>query len=325
MSSTLYSRPIDPIEDVTIKIRWEISHYCDKNHSYCYITDKSTPFAPAIADLKLIVDKLALVQHPMQIFILGGEPTLYPDLSDFLVYVLTTLSTAKVVLVTNGMQEVLYYQGLFTTLADFTDRFSIKISKHADTLITQVMDIVAEAEATGFTSYCDVMLTPSNFDAELLFYNQLKDAGFSNFSCVPCLLFSNSPDTPFEYTIEQNDQLTQIYQSFVPDIHYADDQVEGDFNRYYLIHTKMAQFRGMWCISNRLNYTISPNGILRMPNAFFVLGDVFTEDISAIINTRYTARPLVCNMNYCTSAYSVMCSKEATGEGTGIPYDVPQS
>lgn len=127
----------EALYDLPLHVQWSVTSMCNYECSYCsYPYNREKPdkrkFTP-FATMRTAVDNLAGLNRPAYEFVLlGGEPTVYPQLLELIHYIDSSLGDrlTRLTIVTNGSRDAAY----FNQLADLARRSYIQImfSIHTD-------------------------------------------------------------------------------------------------------------------------------------------------------------------------------------------------
>lgn len=168
MKQALVSRWNHNLHDITnnqvLRVNWTMGNSCTFKCSYCpnHLNDGSIRWLP-LDQMKKIVDDLIDVyttKYGKKIFIFeltGGEPTVYPDIDDFAVYLKS--KGIYVQLCTNGSRTVRWWN-------DFAENFqSITLSYHVEfTDVEHMVKVGNLVESKGVSACGLVLMDPQNFD-----------------------------------------------------------------------------------------------------------------------------------------------------------------
>lgn len=114
-------------KDRLLNLSWELVTHCQFNCSYCY-------FKPYESDInytdvmKIVLTKIRTMNEPVNITLLGGEPTLHPNFHEIVETLASMDHVKKIDIITNLQSPVEFWKPLFT----LKDKLEIIASFHVE-------------------------------------------------------------------------------------------------------------------------------------------------------------------------------------------------
>jgi MoaA/NifB/PqqE/SkfB family radical SAM enzyme len=189
-----------------LHINWLPSNLCNFHCSYCYPgCNDGTHRAPRdinllIKNTKYLFDRYTeFGKTKFQVFLAGGEPTLWPQLEDFIKQIKED-HNVYFTLVSNGSRTLRWFEenGQFIDNAHLTHHLEEGNIEH----ITQVADILYEK---GCKTTVKVLMKPSMWDEGIAAINYMKKNSKHSWFIVSGQV--NEPDNSWKYTKEQEKYL----------------------------------------------------------------------------------------------------------------------
>ena len=215
-----------------------ISDSCNYSCPYCY---NKMPRSDALLDLDSLFSLCTCMRNAtrkmIKIELIGGEPTLHPDLLEFCQKVQMT-NTMECFVLTNFSQSMSYYSSLLQCGATITATWhSLKNDKRNEGYIDKALSISRKFIDSNQLEL-RIMFEPDNFDNSRYALERLVSANLGN--CIQCgLLSAGSYDTHL-YSKHQLDEYYQTickagdHRSFYR-VAYKDGSIERlQFNDMFL-------------------------------------------------------------------------------------------
>lgn len=110
----------------TIQFEWFLTNWCNYNCSYCSEADnmvdtfdkQSSP-----SKYKLVLSRLRLITTPFSVELIGGEPTLHPNIVEILSELSSFENCIKIQVITNLSRSVEFYKTISTPKVQFLASF----------------------------------------------------------------------------------------------------------------------------------------------------------------------------------------------------------
>lgn len=184
----------------TIYIQIDIITICNQHCWYCYARPESNPGAKwnrimKFTDAKKMLDGMKTIKYNIVLSILGGEPTLHPQLNDIIAYACSIKNITSVEVFTNGRRplKLQYHKKLFVN-------FSFHPSQtDGDGIIENSKFLISKN--IPFAISC---LYEKESDCFYNFIDKLKKNGLFHLVNIG-IVDSHIPSRPLKVTIPDND------------------------------------------------------------------------------------------------------------------------
>ena len=201
----------DITDNQVLRVNWTMGNSCTFKCSYCpnHLNDGSIRWLP-LDKMKKIVDDLLEIyttKYNKKIFIFeltGGEPTVYPDIDDFAVYLKS--KGIYVQLCTNGSRTTRWWN-------DFAENFqSITLSYHVEfTDVEHMVNVGNLVESKGVNACGLVLMDPKNFDKIKNDLEYMRQHAKFNINVRKVIDRGSKKDWFYQYSAEQLAYLEKNY------------------------------------------------------------------------------------------------------------------
>lgn len=188
---------MSPESDDRLKIEWQFTKMCNFDCSYCskYTHDNISPWRD-ISECKIAVDKLVeSVDKEIWLSFTGGEPCIYPDFQELLMYC-KERGIYFTSVCSNGSRSSEYY----CNLMDYLD--SIIISYHFEYKVNVLDSILAIRKKVKHANMLSVhvMMLPGHFEKAMNAMKILEDNDvlFRVRRIRPLYMPDGSPAKPYQ-------------------------------------------------------------------------------------------------------------------------------
>lgn len=233
---------LDALNDKHLKITWNIISFCNFKCPYCLNMNskRSMQFLRQYDLHKACENIFRLDYNSFEIYLLGGEPTLFPELKYLLSCLLEDERVKRIYIITNGSTRLDY-------IVD--DRIKILVSVHP---LSEDKIVIPEGENT----YFNLLAYPKVIDDVRRIFETRKIDEITVVRRPP--LF----ERPFEYSewdkewILKNDpNRIKEQQLYLGTWEFDDGTVEKQPPYSYIEfnYEKYLRFEGMYCMNNSLN------------------------------------------------------------------------
>lgn len=267
-------------------IHWDLLLLCNYKCSYCYA--RNTGFygedwlkIPTWEHQQKIIEAISKCEQPMNIGLLGGEPTLYPHFNDLIDYLhLKCCYNEKygvhnnIYIVTNGSKPNKWFKDLKSY-----SNMSFLWSYHPEfSEVQPFIDNVETMRDRGFGTKVNIMLHPlkryRNKIEEV--YQKCVEKGFK---CHPHFLYQDNANTLWRYDSDFWEWSKEKFGNEVRDLEFQEDCngviKKHYFNDYEVYVNKLNSFKGYNCMNS--NYEINANGRVIMYCAEKVFSNLITD------------------------------------------------
>jgi MoaA/NifB/PqqE/SkfB family radical SAM enzyme len=227
-----------------VNIDWTINNECQLDCKYC-CTKRDMLVTKPNTDYKKVIKKLKLVLVPFTICVLGGEPTLHPDIIAILDELVSLKHCLGVNLITNLHKPIEFWKELTSNNFSKSSKFSIDASLHPEYYNDKFLDKVNFIKSTS--TEINVLL---NVFPEEKYYDKMKHA-------------MNNMDVTIVNIFETEDYKPQITDEFL-DMFFADENnmykfhinnVDNFYNHTQLEKFNLTNFKGWKCTAQDLVIT----------------------------------------------------------------------
>jgi len=92
------------------QFEFEITHRCNKNCKLCDHRIATSDYHMTLEDYDYVIERIGDTSNIVSVLIIGGEPTVHPDLGEFVTRILKDIPNATVTIYTNGRFLYRWYQ-----------------------------------------------------------------------------------------------------------------------------------------------------------------------------------------------------------------------
>lgn len=277
-----------------LSISWELVTHCQFNCSYCYFHphESNTNYVDL---MKMVLAKLEKVSEPMDITLLGGEPTLHPRFYEIIATLHSLENVKRVDIVTNFHLPVEFWE----PLEAYSDKIEIIASYHV------------EYAQNNFFKKIQQLKDKFTIDVHFLIHNDLKflpkmkeaaDEFFQVDSKRVSITFnklidhSGQSNKYFPYCDETLDFLKQLELQLKNIKHLETIKINTENHQVELTQLEFTNknynhFKGWKCEMNAI--LIHPDGFVTYP---------CTNQRKYILFAEFKKRTIVCAHEICTCA-----------------------
>lgn len=292
-------------EYTRICIHWDLLLLCNYKCSYCYA--RNPKFykdgwlrLPSWEHQETIISAISKCKLPMNIGLLGGEPTLYPRFYELLDKLYNSCGYNEkynvpnyIYIVTNGSQT----KDWFKSLKQYKD-MSFLFSYHPEFAdITKFIDNVKIARDKGFGVKVNILLHPSKKYKENVEKAYLKCIE-ENFKVHPHFLYQEDAYNLWKYDNDFWSWAKEWFGESERELEFhelkEDKIIKHLFNDYEVYSSKINSFKGFNCMNS--NYEINANGRVIM---FCTDGVVSNLTTDPDFFSRVDIKTMKCTHNYC--------------------------
>ena len=253
-----------------IRFHWDIITHCNFKCPYCYARAKEGNWFK-ISSLELIkktLKKLEKIQKPLEIILLGGEPTLHPKYFEIIEEVSKLPQDLEFGIISNGMfkDPLKFIQKHKKYNKNFSFSITFHPSQHNDKSIQEFKNNLKIINDEGFLLNVNIILDKIENDKiirEILDFLKLNNIGF--YYNVP--FFSN------DFYVEHFD-ISDNYKKWLLDInleymgqkelkYYRKDK-ENIYNDIDVVLNNLQDFKGWTCKNNNFEIKAGTSDFIRM-------------------------------------------------------------
>lgn len=269
----------------TIQFEWFLTNWCNYKCSYCS-EEPNMKSKFSAGKYKLVLARLAALKHNFNTEIIGGEPTLHPDLLDIVCSLSRMDHCNKIEIVTNLSRPLDYYQNLHL------DKVSILASFHPEFYTGKFLEKLSQIKNISVT--VNLIDNEKYWDLTESFLSDLKEIHVPfSFNLLTSTVSYKSVYTSkffnrFGSYLEQNQNHNRIEYLINDKVSYFN---ETDITRFDL-----NKFKGYSCTPIR--YRITHDGDIKNFCTGRILPFRLTKDIvfkkEVCPNTRCQCDALYC-------------------------------
>lgn len=241
-----------------VKIEWEIGNTCNYRCNYCWPDSHSgdVPW-PEGEDLELLKKNFTHLfeyylnngKNVIQLYLLGGETTLWKHLPEFLAYFKNKYQDKLIVHVaTNGFRKLHWWEK-YAKLFDH-----IEISVHYEFCDPDhIIEVADYLFSNKHMIVANVLMDPKNFEKCRSIAEKLHQESKTNW---PIILKAIHIDGVTDYPPDQTEYLKSAKKR-IPDFKEVEDFFKGTVNRYWVTyedHEVCEIPADSWVRLNKLNY-----------------------------------------------------------------------
>ncbi|WPU63531.1 radical SAM protein [Peredibacter starrii] len=250
-----------------LTLSWELVTHCQFKCSYCYFNpyESSTNYSEV---MKIVLTKIKNIKEPVEMTLLGGEPTLHPEFHHLIKSLYEMNHVTKIDVITNFQPTVEFWRPLLP----YKDKIEIVLSYHVE---YSQKNFFKKIEALKNDFNMNIIFLVHN---ELKYLSKLKEAadkyfelGLETLPITFAKLVDRSSGSAeyFEYQAEtlsflseQEKRVKRLkYPEVIPVTTEAGTKIE--INQMEFSSKNMNRFKGWKCQMNAL--IIHPDGMVSYP------------------------------------------------------------
>ena len=265
---------------------------CNYDCFYCYNDKPRSKHILDLNKLEALVRNLCKSYKFIEIDFVGGEPTLHPNIFNFLHSMQNLQDIVLVNIYTNFSQSVDFYLKILECNAKLTLTLHYSSYENSMSFIKKLNDIGNRAFEIN------VMLQPKNFDGILNVFNKMKQINGLQQKVKLHLLNENKKCKIF-YSQNQIDAFTKlIHNSYIKtfNVTYDDDTIEK-LSEIDVMMNNLNSFKRWKCYIGRNYIYVHHDGnaypcstTFNMMKPLFNINDMFIE---------FKAKPILCPVEKC--------------------------
>ena len=244
----------DPTYNV-IQFEWFLTNWCNFKCSYCSesgnMVERFSKDTSA-GKYKLVLSRLRGLSNPFNVELIGGEPTLHPNIEDIIVELSGIDACQRIQVVTNLSRSLEFYKRF--------DHPKVQLiaSYHPEHHTEDFVEKAAQIRNINVT--VNLIDDPSYFDQTIKVVEMFKERRVE-------FAFNLLNDTP-TYQPNYNERFFDVYDSLISEgknnehIPYAfEDGSVGTFNESQIVKNGLHKLKGYMCTPIR--YRITHDGDIR--------------------------------------------------------------
>lgn len=266
----------------TIQFEWFLTDWCNFKCSYCSeFNNMETKFSKETSPglYKLALARLKRLNAPFTVEIIGGEPTLHPELNEILAALNDTPNCQQVEVVTNLSRSLDFYKSIDYPKVSFLASFH---PEHHDMSFLEKAELLKDTLSVTLNLIDD----PRFWDLTLDIINELSTRQIK----YDVNLLSSTSEYSVNYTEEFFDKFNHVMESTSADTFAFnfDDGSSANLSASVITKDKLHHLRGYKCAPKRYRITHT--------------GEIYnlctSKKMPIVANTLY--EPVICNVSECS-------------------------
>jgi len=289
-----------------ICVHWDLMLLCNYKCSYCYArhqeTYKHNWYSYPKKDMQFkIINAISKCPHPMNVGLLGGEPTLYPHFHEVLDYVEKKCGWNEkygvpnyIYIVTNGSQTEQWFKDLKAS-----ENIALLWSFHVEFAeIEPFIKNLLIAEDKGIYNKVNILLHPNS-----KYWKKIEEIYFKckdlNIKVHPHYVYKEDPYHLWNYSPEFWEWSKKVFGEEERDLEFHEKKNDGLivkhlFNDHEVYSKKINKFKGFTCMNS--NYEIRSDGSIHMycsegASNSILTNPNFFKDVKI--------KPMTCQYDFC--------------------------
>lgn len=285
-----------------LSISWELVTHCQFACTYCYFNpyESNTNYTDL---MKMVLTKLEKVNEPMELTLLGGEPTLHPQFYELIERLHSLENVKKIDIVTNFHKPAEFWEPLIP----YSNKIDIIMSYHVEyaqnNFFKKIQQLKDKFSMTvHFLIHNDVKYLPKmNEAADDYFKLGLEDIAIT---CNKLIDHSGNSNKYYPYQEETLEFLRQLEQRIKtkknPEtIRVHTQNQEAELTQLEFVNNNYNYFKGWKCQMNAL--LIHPDGFVSYPCTNQKKHILFAELKKRTLNCAHEVCTCAANWNYTKS------------------------
>lgn len=248
--------------DNTKRLHWDIITMCNYHCTYCYSRASEHQWNKITSTKQIdeIISKFKQINNPLEIIVLGGEPTMHPKYF-YIMDEIYALEDHLMVMgnITNGTFK--NYKEFINKHEKYKDKFHWNVTFHPSEIkdFQAFKDVIQYIQNSGFKINVNIMLVDTNYKEQT--EDMLDYCTEHKFRYYFNVVFNHGGQEYMNYNKDYAEwmrSLSEKYGGIKELVYFKDDEIIGKFNDIDVYLNNFSDFLGWKCKNN--NFQISVGG-----------------------------------------------------------------